>query len=53
MKIKAIDIANGEWNEYHSQGECARQLGLKQPNISMCLKGKLKHVGGYVFEYSK
>ena len=53
MKIKAIDIATGEWNEYHSQGECARQLGIKQPNINMCLKGKLKHVGGYIFEYSK
>lgn len=52
-KVKAIDIATGEYNEYNSQSECARQLGLKAPNINMCLKGKCRQIGGYVFEYSK
>ena len=51
-KIKAIDIANGEWNEYCSIRECARQLGLAGSSINMCLKGKRRHVGGYVFKYA-
>lgn len=52
-KIKAIDIANGEWNEYRSIRECARQLSLNHGNISKCLQGRCKQVGGYIFEYSK
>lgn len=51
--VKAIDIANGEYNIYCSISECARQLGLHQPNICQCLKGKCKQIGGYIFEYSK
>lgn len=51
-RIKAIDIATGEYNEYISQSECARKLGLKAPNINMCLKGKCRQIGGYIFEYS-
>lgn len=52
-KIKAIDIATGECNEYYSIHECARELGLSHSNILKYLKGKLRHVGGYVFEYAK
>jgi hypothetical protein len=52
-KVKAIDIANGEWNEYYSTHECARQLDLNQGSIVSCLKGRLKQTGGYVFEYAK
>ena len=52
-KVKAIDIANGEWNEYYSTHECARQLDLNQGSIVSCLKGKLKQTGGYIFEYAK
>ena len=51
--VKAIDIANGEYNIYCSISECARQLGLHQSNIGQCLKGKCKQIGGYIFEYSK
>lgn len=51
--VKAIDIANGEWNEYCSICECARQLRLYPGNIRKVLKGKLKQTGGYVFEYTK
>ena len=40
-KIKAIDIANGEWNEYCSIRECARQLELDSSNIRKCLNGEL------------
>lgn len=50
--IKAIDIATGEWNEYPSIRECGRQLNLNQSNIIKQLKGKLRHVGGYVFKYN-
>lgn len=52
-KVKAIDIANGEYNYYESIIECARQLDLNQGNICKCLKGKLRQTGGYVFEYAK
>lgn len=52
-KIKAIDIANGEWNDYKSISECARELGLHQSSISMCLKGKRKTSGGYTFKYKE
>ncbi|WPH57033.1 HNH endonuclease family protein [Enterococcus phage G01] len=51
-KVKAIDIATGEWNDYCSISECARQLGVHRGNISSCLTGKLRQTGGYVFEYS-
>jgi hypothetical protein len=50
-KIKAIDIANGESNEYYSINECARQLGLHDQNICKCLKGTRRQTGGYVFKY--
>lgn len=52
-KIKAIDIANGEWNDYKSISECARELGLHQSSISICLKGKRKTSGGYTFKYKE
>ncbi|WNO24238.1 endonuclease [Enterococcus phage SSMH01] len=52
-KVKAIDIATGEWNEYYSIRECARQLGIHPQNICNCLKGKRKQSGNYVFEYAK
>ena len=51
--VKAIDIANGEWNEYCSIRECARQLGLHQQHITAVLKGRYKQTGGYTFEYAK
>ena len=36
---------------YKSACEAARQLNLNQGGISMCLKGKSTHAGGYQFEY--
>lgn len=50
-KIKATDIANGEYNIYCSIRDCSRKLGLSQGNICQCLKGGRKQTGGYVFEY--
>lgn len=52
-KIIAIDIANGEYNTYHSLSECGRKLKLNKSNICSVLKGRLKQTGGYIFEYSK
>lgn len=52
-KVKAIDIANGEYNYYNSVNECAKYLGINKGNISSCANGKCRQVGGYVFEYSK
>ena len=50
--VKAIDIATGEYNIYCSQSQCGRELGLKSSNINRALKGRLRQVGGYVFEYA-
>lgn len=52
-KIKAIDIANGEYNYYHSIIDCGRRLGIDKGDICRCLKGKRKQIRGYIFEYTK
>lgn len=52
-KVKAIDIANGEYNYYESIKACGRELGIDPSSITKQLKGKLKQTGGYVFEYAK
>ena len=38
-----------EWQSAH---EAERQLGISQPNICSCLKGRLKHAGGFVWRYA-
>lgn len=53
IKIKVIDIANGEYNYYNSIKECSRHLGVDNSAITKQLKGKLRQCGGYVFEYAK
>lgn len=53
IKILAYDIANGEYNEYVSQSECGRALGIKQQNINRCLKGVRRQTGGYTFKYKE
>ncbi len=50
MKIKAIDIASGEYNIYNSQQECAKRLNLTQSSISQCVRGNMRETGGYIFE---
>lgn len=52
-KVKAIDIANGEYNYYESLKACGMELGIEPSSITKQLKGKLKQTGGYVFEYTK
>ena len=37
-------------NTYPSISEAARQLGLSDGNIYLCLKGIRKHTKGYTFE---
>ena len=37
--------------EWQSAGEAQRQLGIAQPNICHCLKGRLKSAGGFVWRY--
>ena len=51
--IRAIDIANGEYNHYVSVNECAEKLNLKYQNISAVLNGRQKTAGGFIFEYAK
>lgn len=49
--VIAIDIANGEYNEYMSCKECSIKLGLSAGNINNVLKGRQKQTGGYIFKY--
>ena len=51
--VIAIDIANGEYNEYDSVKQCAESLKLHSSLISAVLNGRLRQTGGYVFEYTK
>lgn len=37
-----------EWPSAH---EACRQLGISQPHICNCLKGRRKHAGGFVWRY--
>lgn len=50
--IIAISIANGETNKYKSVKECAESLQLHRQNISAVLNNRVKHTGGYTFEYA-
>ena len=52
-QVKAIDIANGEYNYYESIKDCGRKLGIDPSSITKQLKSKLRQTGGYVFEYAK
>lgn len=49
-KIKAFK--NGVLvGTFYSQGECARELNINRPSVSKAVRGLLKTVGGYTFEY--
>lgn len=51
IPILAINLKNGEVEEFYGSSECARQLGLHNQHISEVLKGKLRQTGGYTFKY--
>lgn len=51
IPIIATNIKTGEFQEFNSTKECARQLGLHTSNITAVLKGRLKRSGGYTFKY--
>jgi hypothetical protein len=38
-------------NEFGSQLEAAKTLGIRQGDIGNCLKGRQKSVKGYMFKY--
>lgn len=52
-KVKVIDIANGEYIVYNSLRDCLRKLDISQTQFYRYMNGERKHVGGYIFEYSK
>ena len=44
---------DGEFiKEWPSAKEAERQLGIFQSNICLCLKGRLKSTGGFVWRYA-
>lgn len=51
--IIAIDIANGEYNEYYSINECTRQLNINPAGIRQVLLGNYKQTKGFTFKYKE
>lgn len=51
IPIIATNIKSGEFTEFNSTKECARQLGLNQSSITDVLKGRQKQTKGYTFKY--
>lgn len=51
--IIAIDIANGEYNEYRSINECGRRLKINPSGIRQVLLGNYKQTKGYIFKYKE
>lgn len=49
--IIAIDIANGEYNEYNSINECGRRLNINPSGIRQVLVRNYKQTKGYTFKY--
>lgn len=43
-------ITNGK--TYPTQTEACKELGLLSSGVSMCCRGKMKHTGGYQFQYA-
>ena len=39
--------------EWRCISEAGRELSISNANISMCIKGKRKHAGGYIWRSSK
>lgn len=48
-----VAIKDGKCQNFISQHEAARTLNLPVQNISKCVKGTLKTVGGYIFKEQK
>ena len=51
--IIATNIKTGEFHEFTTNVECARQLCLNNSHITKVLKGKQKQTGGYTFKYKE
>lgn len=49
VKVKAVDVATGEYNTYSSIKECANNLNIDSGNISKCIKNIRKQSNGYRF----
>jgi predicted GIY-YIG superfamily endonuclease len=51
--VLAFRKDSGEFvGEYPSQMECARQLGVRDGNVSKVIRGIVKSAGGYTFQYA-
>lgn len=50
--VVASDYVTGKaFHIFPSVHEAARELGIKEPNIVACLKGRKKTAGGYLWSY--
>jgi group I intron endonuclease len=49
--VVQLDLEKNIINEFFSATEAERQTGIKAGSICMCLKGKSKTSGGFIWEY--
>ena len=56
QEVKKVNVVYGrrveeeDWEEYESQRDAAKKLGLQTSNVCKVIKGELKKTGGYVFK---
>jgi hypothetical protein len=48
-KVKQYDLNGSYFKEYNSINEANKQTNINQGNISMCILGKRKSAGGYIW----
>lgn len=53
VPIIATNVKTGKHKDFYGLRECSRQLGLSHGNISQCLNGKRKTVGGFILKYKE
>jgi hypothetical protein len=52
-KVKQYNLIGNFIKEYNSINEASKQTSINQGNISMCILGKRKTAGGYIWKYKE
>ena len=50
--VRGRRVGASEWTQYASTKAAARELGVKQGNVSLCCQRKRNHTGGFEFEFA-
>jgi len=51
--VRGRSVGTTEWTDFSSANEAARELGLHSGHVSACCRRKVKHTGGYEFEFAQ